>query len=440
MPAGNLTRLESYPFDSNPPSTYDDYGRPVYDRAVGARMLRYTYEQFFSDGVFGTPADALQIGKASTGLAVTVKPGMFIINGSIGAVVGEPLTLQLSSSAPQGVVKYAVMLRYDNNQAYRSLYFRVVAGEAGGAVPTPETGTPEVKEYRLGYVTVPSGSTDMGAATITNEKGTAMCPYSAPFEEIDLSEIVSDAKDQSIEAMNALLAEFNKYKDVIDSALDDSTATYLQQQITELQQSQGVDLTTEVDNDTIEYTQVGVDAKKYLRVKDGGIDLDALAQAVADRLLPGALGNPGDVLRVGSSKQEWYDRSAATHELLWSGIWDTGNLTVNGIGEWTQIALVAVSRLDHDAQVRNMLLLTKFDNYYTGCSAFTNKATNETSGGTAIEFGILFTTLSLNGNTLTPVANTEDMEGKAAMNTFGLWGNSPQQTSITVYEIWGIMR
>lgn len=280
MPAGNLTRLESYPFDSNPPTTYDDYGRPVYDRAVGARMLRYTYEQFFSDGVFGTPADALQIGKASTGLAVTIQPGMFIINGSIGAVVGEPITLQLSSSAPQGVVKYAVMLRYDNNQAYRSLYFRVVAGEAGGDAPTPETGTPEVKEYRLGYVTVPSGSTDMGAATITNEKGTSLCPYSAPFEEIDLSEIVSDAKNQSIEAMTVLLEEFTKYKGVVDSALDDSTATYLQQQITELQESQGVDLTSEVDNSTIEYTQVGVDAKKYLRVKDGSIGKPSLNQGV----------------------------------------------------------------------------------------------------------------------------------------------------------------
>lgn len=280
MATGNLTRLESYPFDSNPPTTYDDYGRPVYDRAVGARMLRYTYEQFFSDGVFGTPADALQIGKASTGLAVTIQPGMFIINGSIGAVVGEPITLQLSSSAPQGVVKYAIMLRYDNNQAYRSLYFRVVAGEAGGDAPTPETGTPEVKEYRLGYVTVPSGSTDMGGATVTNEKGTALCPYAAPFEEIDLSDIVSDAKNQAVEAMTVLLEEFTKYKGVVDSALDDSTATYLQQQITELQESQGVDLTTEVDGKTIEYTQVGVDSKKYLRVKNDSIGKPSLNQSV----------------------------------------------------------------------------------------------------------------------------------------------------------------
>ena len=280
MAAGNLTRLESYPFDSNPPTTYDDYGRPVYDRAVGARMLRYTYEQFFSDGVFGKPADALQIGKADTGLAVTIQPGMFIINGSIGAVVGEPITLQLASSATQGIIKYAIMLRYDNNQAYRSLYFRVVAGEAGGGVPAPETGTPEVKEYRLGYVTVPSGSTNMSAATVTNEKGTALCPYAAPFEEIDLSEIVSDAKNQAVEAMTVLLEEFTKYKDVVDSALDDSTATYLQQQITELQESQGVDLTTEVDGKTIEYTQVGVDSKKYLRVKNDSIGKPSLNQSV----------------------------------------------------------------------------------------------------------------------------------------------------------------
>ena len=240
MPAGNLTRLESYPFDSNPPTTYDDYGRPVYDRAVGARMLRYTYEQFFSDGVFGTPADALQIGKASTGLAATIQPGMFIINGSIGAVVGEPITLQLASSAPQGVVKYAIMLRYDNNQAYRSLYFNVVASEAGGDVPVPETGTPEVKEYRLGYVTVPSGSADMSAATVTNEKGTVVCPYSAPFEEIDLSEVVADAQNQAGAALDQYLKYVKEYYDLVLSAVDGTTAGHLQEQIDELKSSGGI--------------------------------------------------------------------------------------------------------------------------------------------------------------------------------------------------------
>ena len=442
MPAGNLTRLESYPFDSNPPTTYDDYGRPVYDRAVGARMLRYTYEQFFSDGVFGTPADALQIGKAGTGLAVTIQPGMFIINGSIGAVVGEPITLQLASSAPQGVVKYAIMLRYDNNQAYRSLYFRVVAGEAGGDVPEPETGTPEVKEYRLGYVTVPSGSTDMSAATVTNEKGTALCPYTAPFEEIDLSEVVSDAKNQSIEAMTVLLEEFTKYKGVVDSALDDSTATYLQQQITELQESQGVDLTTEVDGETIEYTQVGVDAKKYLRVKDGGIDLPALNQSVAGRLFPASAGNLGDIMRAGPSGQEWYDRSAATHELLWSGEWTSGNLTVSGISGWTQIALVGTSRLDSSYDViRNVLLLTKVDSTFTGCSAFTNKATNNTGGGVLIKSGVLFSTLLLSGDTLTPACNDAYNNTKYPMLVLGGYDSSRLSVSdIDVYEIWGVMR
>lgn len=434
MPAGNLTRLESYPFDSNPPTTYDDYGRPVYDRAVGARMLRYTYEQFFSDGVFGTPNDALQIKKGTSGLTVTIEPGMFIINGSIGAVIGEPITLQLASSATQGIIKYAIMLRYDNNQAYRSLYFRVVAGEAGGDVPAPETGTPEVKEYRLGYVTVPSGSTDMSGATVTNEKGTAVCPYSAPFEEIDLSEVVSDAKNQAVEAMTVLLEEFTKYKDVVDSALDDSTATYLQQQITELQQSQGVDLSTEVDDETIEYSQVGVDAKKFLRVKDGGIDLDALARAVINRLLPESLGSLGDVLRVGDSKQEWYDRSAATHELLWSGTWSEGSVTISDIGEWTQIALVGTSRLGGGrVKARNMLLLTKFDNYYTGCSAFTNSANNDSGGGTSVKSGVLYSTLSVSGDTLTPIAlGSSGSGGGPIMLTGG--------SGVYVYEVWGVMR
>ena len=272
--ADTMKRLESFPFDSRADG-YDDDGYPIYDRAVGASYLRSAFKEFFTDGVFPKPVDALRIDKADSGIAVTVAPGNCIIDGGIGGVPldGDPVKITLSDSAPQGNTCYGIFLRLDDRDDYRSIYLRVAQGATGAnpAPPEPDRTTVGVYEYRLGYVTVPNGATDMTGAMVHNEKGQAVCPYAAPFEDLDISNIVEDAQEQAETAMTQLLAEYEKYKGVIDSALDDSTATYLQQQITALQESQGVDLSGEVDGETIEYTQGALDSKKYLRVKDASI-------------------------------------------------------------------------------------------------------------------------------------------------------------------------
>lgn len=275
--ADTMKRLESFPFDSRADG-YDDDGYPIYDRAVGASYLRSAFKEFFTDGVFPKPADALRIDKADSGIAVTVAPGNCIIDGGIGGVPlgGDPVKITLSDSAPRGNTCYGIFLRLDDRDDYRSIYLRAAQGTTGAnpTPPEPDRTTVGVYEYRLGYVTVPNGATDMTGAVVYNEKGQAVCPYAAPFEDLDISNIVEDAQEQAETAMTHLLAEYEKYKGVIDSALDGSTATYLQQQITALQESQGVDLSGEVDGETIEYTQGALDSKKYLRVKDGSIDID----------------------------------------------------------------------------------------------------------------------------------------------------------------------
>lgn len=270
-----LSRVESFPFDSRSDG-YDADGYPVYDRAVGASMLRATFEKFFSDGVFPSPGTALQISKGS-GLTVTIDPGVFIINGAMGGYLTDAHSVTLDTAAPQGNVAYGIMLRYDENEQYRSCYIRVVRGDAAGTPqpPAPDQSTPGVMEYRLGHVTVPSGATDLSGATVTNEKGLAVCPYAAPFEEIDLSSVVDDAKDSGTEAVRRLLEYFDTYKDAIDSALSDEEVTYLQSQINELQQqitSYPANLSNEVDDETVEYSDGGESLNGLkLRVKDGGI-------------------------------------------------------------------------------------------------------------------------------------------------------------------------
>lgn len=230
-----LERLESFPFDSKFDG-YDDDGYPVYDRAVGASMLRETFKQFFSDGVFGTPADAWQITKGE-GLSVKVAPGTAIIRGGIASTT-EAVTLKLADSAPQGKVAYSIFLRIDDNEEYRSLYLRVSDGEASS---TPAPANPDndaaVKELRLGYVVVPSGATNLDEAEIVNEKGSSVCPYAAPFDDIDLDGILSGVRNQSEQQYRAFLAYLDANMDFVASAIDGTTAGALSNRIAALEGS-----------------------------------------------------------------------------------------------------------------------------------------------------------------------------------------------------------
>lgn len=278
-----MVLMDSFPFDSSPNLVYTDEGYPRGDRSVDAWTMRSTFKQFFTNGVFGTPADALQIAKGDSGLTVTIQPGMCIIEGGMGGVSSKdgPLTLTLDTQAAQGNTPYGIMLRYDDNSDVRGLVFRVVKGTAGAnpVPPSPDTTSTNVYELRLGYVVVPNGATDLSGATVHNEKGTDVCPYAAPFVPLDVSSIVADAQAGAIEAMQSLLAYFETYRDAIDAALSDEEATYLQQQINALQEQIGnTDLSDQVDGKTVVYdTDLPDHTGKVLQVPDGAITREKIA-------------------------------------------------------------------------------------------------------------------------------------------------------------------
>lgn len=279
LPEG-VTLVDSFPFDSNPELVTSVNGYLRGDRSVDAWTMQRTFAQFFSDGVFGTPANALQIRKADSGLAVTIQPGMFIINGGMGGIIEDPVTLAIDTGAVAGNRCYSIMLRYDNNADMRSLGFRVAKGEAGASPqpPMPDTTSENVVEYRLGYVTLQNGATDMSNAVVTNEKGSGMCPYAAPFDEIDLSEITADARDSAKMALEDLVAYFETYRDTIDAALSDEEATHLQQQINALEaQIEGAEFADKVDDVTLEFAAAPGEDVQKLRVKGQGVDTDQLA-------------------------------------------------------------------------------------------------------------------------------------------------------------------
>ena len=283
--------LDAFPFQSNPNLITDVRGYKRGDRSVDSWTMRNAFRQFFSNGVFGTPADAFQIAKGTSGLSVTIQPGMCVIEGGMGGIEERngPLTVTLDTQAAAGNVCYGIFLRYDINDDTRGIAIRVRKGDAGSSPtpPPPDTTSSGVHELRLGYVSVPNGATDLSGATVTNEKGLSVCPYSAPFAEIDMSAIAEDTLQTANAALDSLYEYFDTYRGAVDAALSDEEATYLQQQINTLQQQiSDVDLAESVDNETIEYSKDSGEQYDKLRVKAAGISTGQLADYAvsADKL------------------------------------------------------------------------------------------------------------------------------------------------------------
>lgn len=258
---------ESFPFDSSKPTKFDDYGRPILDRAVSSRTMRDSFAKIFSNGVFGKPADAFIISKGD-GLNVRINPGMCVIDGAMGGWREEQ---SFALPAATGKVAYGIFLRLDDNSDMRSIYVRIDAGAAGSnpTPPAPESGD-KVTELRLGYVVVPSGATDLSGATITNEKGLAVCPYTAPFAEIDLAEIIHDAQTYADERNEEFTAYLLENMEFIASCLDGTVAGNLQAQIDELRE--GAFSADNVDARNLEIEADTPTGTKLLRISDNFVD------------------------------------------------------------------------------------------------------------------------------------------------------------------------
>lgn len=240
--------LESFPFDSDPDVTFDEDGYPIYDRAVGAKVMRTVFEKFFSDGVFPSPAGELEVDAGESGLTVKVGAGVGIIKGAWG-VLSSPITLTLDEQV-QGNTCYGIMLAYDENTEQRSISFRVAKGTPGATPqpPEPDRTTPGIYEYRIADVTLNSGATSVSASNVKNNKGTETWPYAAPFVDLDVGAIVHDAQAEAEEIVESLNDSANTSLEnvqkfiadnmaLVESALDGTTAGHLQNQIDELSES-----------------------------------------------------------------------------------------------------------------------------------------------------------------------------------------------------------
>lgn len=136
--------MKSYPFTSQ--VTYDDKGLPQYDRAVDSAFLRKVFAQYFSDGVFYKPTNALQV-TPGTGMQVIVEPGVCHIQGAIGIEEAQR-TLSVQASEAMDRVD-TVVARLDLTLAKRDIDLYIVKGTAA-ETPTAPALTRNGTQWELG--------------------------------------------------------------------------------------------------------------------------------------------------------------------------------------------------------------------------------------------------------------------------------------------------
>lgn len=136
--------MQSYPFTSE--VTYDQEGLPKYDRAVDSKFLRKVFSNYFSDGVFYSPTNALQV-VVDTGMQVAVEPGTCHIQGAMG-IEETRRTLVVQASEELDRID-TVVARLDDSRSVRSIDLYVVKGTAAESPQPPEL-TRDATTWELG--------------------------------------------------------------------------------------------------------------------------------------------------------------------------------------------------------------------------------------------------------------------------------------------------
>ena len=158
--------MQSYPFTSR--VTYDAQNLPQYDRAVDSAFLRKVFAQYFSDGVFYRPANALQV-VAGTGMQVLVEPGVCHIQGAMG-IEAQQRTLALPAAEAQPRID-TVVARMNLALDYRSIELYVVKGTAAAEPQAPAlTRDTTIWELGLADILVAAGAVSIGQESITDTR------------------------------------------------------------------------------------------------------------------------------------------------------------------------------------------------------------------------------------------------------------------------------
>ncbi len=218
----------SYPFESKNTGTPTD---PIYDRAITAEDERHFNKLRYKNGIFieSTSNSDFQV-VPGNGMSVVVKPGGCHIEGALGYNDND-ITLNLDPSNSSLPRIDRVVLRFNTSVDVRSIIAYVKTGTTASNPQPPEL-TQQDNLYELGLadITIPKGATYISA---TNIRDTRMidnlCPQVVP----------------AIPYVTQLGELYDNYQQLIESALDETTAGKLAQRLDVIEDAI---TTTEIDS------------------------------------------------------------------------------------------------------------------------------------------------------------------------------------------------
>lgn len=212
-----------YGFFNSDITGYDEQGNPIFDRAEDAEFFAKFYKSFFGNGVFPNPSTNLQVIE-HVDMMVKVLPGIAFVEGHFAYEENErALTFQASHSSLDRIDR--VVLRLDYARRLIDLY--VVTGVPSASpipkpIVRPVDGGGDIYELSLAEVFIAKGTTSISQQRITDTRmNKDVCGVVInTLESIDPTTLFIQLQDQ-----------VNRNIELIQSALDKTTAGLLQSQI-----------------------------------------------------------------------------------------------------------------------------------------------------------------------------------------------------------------
>lgn len=209
----------SYPFESLNTGTPDE---PVYDRAITAEDERLFNRLRYTNGVFAEVADGLKV-SANGNMSVTVGTGGGNIEGALFYNTA-PLTLALDAADATLNRIDRVVAQFNTSVSVRAVNIVVRTGVNATNPVAPELRRePNFYEIALADISVKKGVTSISTSAIKDQRlnsdlcGMVIAAIPSP---IDTSDLWSQYE-----------ASLNEWLDMVASALDETLAGNLQNQI-----------------------------------------------------------------------------------------------------------------------------------------------------------------------------------------------------------------
>ena len=192
------------------------------DRLYSADQMNMPYKRLISEGVFATPA-----GTASTDFQVVAVSGMGIKVCAGNALLGDkwvemttdqPITV--SNNAAGNPRIDSIILRVNRNSAARkaSIIYRPGTAASSPTAPALVT-TSGIYELRLADIRVASGATSIGQSVITDQRGTADCPWiTSLIKQVDTSTLFAQYQAAQEEQLDDCQEAWEDYLDGLTRA------------------------------------------------------------------------------------------------------------------------------------------------------------------------------------------------------------------------------